>query len=148
MLSAEGILLAVAIMAPGTLPALLSIGILIAALAGSTKLWQAGGKIAEPITKTRENAVRSYDAACTRWQALQNPPPAFAEAKKLLQAQRSELENLPSLKAARMNELRADLCNKQLTRHLERHSHRRCQHHRDRTWEKVPFARLRHCGCE
>ena len=121
MLAAGVILVAVAIVAPGTLPEFLSIGILIAALVGATRLWQSGRKIAEPITKTYENAVLAYEVAFARWQALQNPPPAFAEAKRLLQTQRNELDNLPVLKAARMRKLSSDLRNRQLARHLERH---------------------------
>ena len=44
---------------------------------------------------------------------IPEPETAFEEAKKLLQTQRHEFEALASLKAARMNELRAELHKRQ-----------------------------------
>ena len=121
MLSAGVVLLAIGLAAPGIFPALVSISILIAALVAGTKLWQSGTKLAEPFTKERQNATRSFDAACAGWHAIKDPPASFEEAKKLLQTQRHEFGALASLKAARMNELRAELHTKQLTRYLEQH---------------------------
>lgn len=121
ILSVGAILLGIGLAAPGTLPALVSISMLIAGLVVGTNFWKAGTKMAEPFIKERQNASRSFDAACARWLAVKDPPASFNEAKKLLQTERHEFEALASLKVARMNELRAELHKKQLTRYLERH---------------------------
>lgn len=121
MMAAGAILLAIAVVAPGTIPPLFSIAILIGGLLAGKALWRLGTISAESFAKGREEALRSFNTACARWQAVEQPPAAFSQAKYLLQAQRHEFENLASLKTTRMNELRSQLRSNQLRRYLERH---------------------------
>ncbi len=97
-LAAAVMLLAIAVVAPGSIPAVFAIAILIAGLAGSTTLWRSADIPAAPFTKQRQEALRSFNAASARWQTVQHAPLAFTEAKNLLQVQRRELDSLPALK--------------------------------------------------
>lgn len=121
MLAMGAILLAILVVVPGIIPAPFAIGILIGGLVATSVVWRSASKAAEPFATERREAQRSFDAACARWHAAHLAPAMFEETKNLLQVQRQEFQSLPSLKAARMNELRSELRTKQLTHYLERH---------------------------
>jgi DNA-binding helix-hairpin-helix protein with protein kinase domain len=120
-LSIGSILIAVIVVIPGLIPAMGSIGILIAGLAVMMGLWRQGDSGGTEFERERKNTLRSFEAASSRWNNVQKVPDAFAETKKRLEAQKQEFVQLPSVRVARMAQLQAELRRKQLVRFLEKH---------------------------
>jgi DNA-binding helix-hairpin-helix protein with protein kinase domain len=119
ILSAGSILLAILIVSPGLLPPAISIAVLIGGLVAMTTLWKQGHP-GEKFAREHAIALRSYEAAYSRWDSSQPHPEAFVRTMKRLQTHRHELQELPSVRAARMVKLQAELRGKQLQRFLER----------------------------
>jgi DNA-binding helix-hairpin-helix protein with protein kinase domain len=120
LLSVGSIVLAVILVVPGFLPAILSIGVLIAGLLAMRVFWKQGEGGGE-FTREYATVMNSYQAACLRWNNLPQVPEVFARMKQRLETQKYELQALPSLRVDRMGKLQADLHRKQLIKFLERH---------------------------
>jgi DNA-binding helix-hairpin-helix protein with protein kinase domain len=120
-LSGVSILIAVVIVAPGFIPALPSICILVVGFAIMAKLWGAADNCAAEIVAAYHNAVAAYNAGLTQRANLQKPPAAFDEKKWHLRAEKEELTGLNGVRVQRLAQLRASLWQKQLIRFLEQH---------------------------
>jgi DNA-binding helix-hairpin-helix protein with protein kinase domain len=114
-------LLAVLIIAPGKLPVLPSIFILVAGIAALRRFWTQQSGLAATFEKNHKDALRSFEAAATRWSNMPKVPKDFLEIKQRLEAQKQEFQKLGTLRAQRVAELQAALERRQMTRWLEKH---------------------------
>jgi DNA-binding helix-hairpin-helix protein with protein kinase domain len=119
--SVISILVACTIVAPGFIPALPALCLLIGGIAAMVKFWQLAEKVAGPITTAYRESERRFRLDMNRWASIDKVPPAFHETKGRLQNEKDALSGLQALRVQRMAELNAGLRQNQLTWHLERH---------------------------
>ena len=121
LFSVGSILLAIILVIPGVIPPLAAVGILAIGVALLASLWRSASACGSDLKSEYHTASRSFDTAMERWKKVQQAPAVFYEATKKLQAQKQEFEQLGSLRARKMAELKTGLRQKQLVRFLERH---------------------------